>query len=143
MKVINDVTRFFKKQPMFVQVLIAVLVACLVWVLVQCIQRHMREGYTTDSDCTMYYFHMNGCGHCKSFTPEVDKFIQQSKDDGLKCNIQKVEASDSDPKNQERIKAYNVEGYPTVVMTKNDKEVEKYSGERTSEGLMGWVKSLI
>jgi thiol-disulfide isomerase/thioredoxin len=75
------------------------------------------------------YFYMEGCPWCEKFMPEWEKF--QEKAATLGVEAKKTEASE-DP---EKIKQYNIHGFPTVIITKNGK-AEEFTGDRTMESLM-------
>ncbi len=72
---------------------------------------------------TLYY--ANWCPHCNSLKPIWNKFFEKNKDNG-KYDIKAVDCSESclNP---------NVEGYPTILLTKSNGEVSDFSGEIKNE----------
>ena len=73
------------------------------------------------------------CSHCTKFEPTWNS-IQQNKHN----NVQYVTYdanSDADV-----IKNYNITGYPTLLLSKNNKIVE-YVGNRTIDGIQDFINS--
>ena len=56
----------------------------------------------------MIYFHMDGCGHCKKFTPVWERFTSQYKGNVQLEKLERKEAGNM-------LEKYNVQGFPTVV----------------------------
>ena len=83
-----------------------------------------RERMTTKRK--IIYFHMDGCGHCKKFTPEWERFVQ-----GTNIPNSKINASSNSP----LIKKLGISGYPTVVVVEGERLVETFNDERTAENL--------
>jgi len=74
---------------------------------------------------TIRMFWVDWCPHCKKAKPE----FQMVKDEyngkvvnGYKLNV--VDVDGEDPTNEQLINQYNVQGYPTVVLTKDGKNIE-------------------
>lgn len=85
-----------------------------------------QEGFGNPTKCTYYY--MDGCGHCKTFTPVWNQFTQ-SYSGSVKFNKVNMKDAGND------LKKYNVEGFPTVVVIDSAGNYEHYDGPRTVEGL--------
>lgn len=82
------------------------------------------------------FLYMTGCHWCDDFKPEWDKF---SADRALaRMNVVAVAYERADPQAAEF--AGYVEGYPTVLFVTADGSIVRYSGKRTSEALMNFVK---
>ena len=74
------------------------------------------------------YYYMDGCGHCKDFTPVWDEFTQSYKG---KVQFQKINMEDA----KEDLKKYDIGGFPTVVIIDQSDKFEHYNGDRTVAGL--------
>ena len=76
------------------------------------------------------------CGHCKSLAPIYEEFAQSMKDD-KQLIVAKMDATAND-----LLKDYSAEGYPTIYWRSRGKnsQPEKYTGDRTLEGLTKFVK---
>jgi len=74
---------------------------------------------------------MNGCGPCKAFMPEFDKFVDEVKNKNLGYSIKKVESEEV--KNDDTIKSF-----PTLKIKINDKEYE-YEGDRKSDAIHDFI----
>ena len=81
----------------------------------------------------LVYFYMNGCGHCKKFTPEWDKFSQGYNGN---LNIRKVERADAG----DELQKYEVKGFPTVLLLDGSGGKKEFDGERTVQGLTSFAQ---
>ena len=88
------------------------------------------ENFGNPSSCTYYY--MTNCGHCKTFTPEWDKFVKTYTGP---VTLKKVEASEA----ADDLKKYNIQGFPTVLFLDDAGNSKTYEGPRTSEGLNKFI----
>jgi thiol-disulfide isomerase/thioredoxin len=79
----------------------------------------------------VYNFNTTWCGHSKNFQPIWDKFAQSIDNTD---NITIIDAKCDTNTNDNLVKKYNVEGYPTVIIDVGDK-FTTYSGERSVNGL--------
>lgn len=74
-------------------------------------------------------FHTSWCGYCKKQQPELEEMG--------KVWIGQVDA-DEEPQIAAK---YNVNSFPTFVILKDGKEVERFSGMRKKEDLMSKIMS--
>ena len=83
----------------------------------------------------LVYFHMNGCGYCKEFTAEWEKFVQ-----GYNGNLklQKIERGEA---GETLLQKYKITGFPTVLLLDENGTHKQYDGERTQAGLEQFVSS--
>ena len=88
------------------------------------------ENFGNPASCTYYY--MNNCGHCKTFTPEWDKFVKTYTGP---VTLKKVEASEAG----DDLEKYNIQGFPTVLFLDDAGNSKTYEGPRTSEGLNKFI----
>jgi len=79
----------------------------------------------------VYNFNTTWCGHSKNFQPIWDKF---AKSIDTTDNITIIDAKCDTNTNDNLVKKYNIEGYPTVIIDAGDK-FTTYSGERSVNGL--------
>ena len=86
----------------------------------------IMENFGNPTSCTYYY--MTNCGHCKTFTPEWDKFVQNYTG---KIVFKKVEMNQAG----KDIEKYNIKGFPTVLIMDEAGETKEYDGPRTSDAL--------
>ena len=93
----------------------------------------IMENFGNPTSCTYYY--MTNCGHCKTFTPEWDKFVQNYTG---KIVFKKVEMNQAG----NDIEKYNIKGFPTVLLVDEQGETKEYDGPRTSDGLNNFFLSL-
>ena len=86
-------------------------------------------------------FYAPWCGHCKTFKPHFENAMTElnGKTSGkseLKGKIVRFAKIDCDEdQNKPLAKKYNVSGYPTVKILKDDGTDIEYDGERSLEGM--------
>ncbi len=99
------------------------------------------EGVSDKSttDITVYLFKASWCSHCVKFLPDFEKFEKESKNKKMSLKFVVVDADDEATK--DLVKKFKVDSYPTIIFVKDSVE-HKYSGERTLNGLMEFVKTL-
>ena len=94
-----------------------------------------------NGECIVALFYADWCPHCQHFKPDFKKAMSslngQSGKDGKKLRLEMVDC-DAD-KNISR--QYDVSGYPTVKLIKDDGTQVEYGGERTYEGLRKYLVS--
>lgn len=88
--------------------------------------------FENTNDINIYNFNTSWCGWSKKFQPEWNKLSNIMKTIDIKCD---------DPLNENICKKYNILGYPTVIIEKNNKQIV-YNGEKTAESILLFVKSL-
>ena len=93
---------------------------------------------TQENKVKVYNFNTSWCGHSKSFQPVWNKFTESI---GTNDNIVTIDAKCDTNINDNLVKKYNIEGYPTVVID-NGKTFIKYSGERSVNSLRKAVNLL-
>ena len=84
------------------------------------------------SNTKVTLYHADWCGHCKNFMPTwnaLKKIFDQ--------NNVKYDEYESD-KNIEEIKNANVNGFPTIRISKNNKEYD-YNGSRSPDDLLNEI----
>ena len=96
--------------------------------------QYLIEGFSNNKP-TLVLFYADWCGHCKSMKPEWKKFEKKYSN-----NCKKVEDKSI---TDEHRKKYKVNGYPTIVLIKDDKIIETYKGERNFEGFESFIKKYI
>ena len=77
-------------------------------------------------------FHVKWCGHCKDAKPKFIEFMKKNPN----VNAELIDAEDK--KNKAVVEAYDIEGYPTFVLTKEGKD-KIYEGDRTVEGFEQFI----
>ena len=81
----------------------------------------------------VYLFKAEWCGHCKNFKPEWKKIMA---DNALSKKVNFI-TIDSE-KNKNDIAKWQIKGFPTIILKKNDKLIE-YDNHRTFEGIKNFI----
>jgi len=108
--------------------LVLVIFASIVYVFLK-----RYEGF--ESQTVISYYYLDGCGWCKKFNPEWEKFEKMVKDEKVPIVVRKVNAED----NKAEIEKEKISGFPHVHMMKDGKRTD-FEFNRTSEELMKFVK---
>jgi len=88
---------------------------------------------TSDNSTKLVYFYMDGCGHCKNFTPTWDKFCSANSSSVKTYKFEQAQV-------REQINTYAISGFPTILLLdENNAKIDEYSGQRTLEGLTSYV----
>jgi len=88
---------------------------------------------TSDNSTKLVYFYMDGCGHCKNFTPTWDKFCSANSSSIKTYKFEQAQV-------REQINTYAISGFPTILLLdENNAKIDEYNGERTLEALTSYV----
>ena len=129
----RSLTKFLRKNTTMIIILfVAIIVFNQYYSYAAAAPRHI-EGFTGgDSDLTLIFFSMNGCGHCKKFKPTWQEFVQQNSS-GIRTEI-----VDS---NEPLTKDMDVKGFPTVMLVRGSQKVATFEGDRTVADLNAFCKA--
>jgi thioredoxin-like negative regulator of GroEL len=90
----------------------------------------------TDKPYTLIFFYMDGCGHCRDFRPTWQDFTDHASDEKKKVCFAEMSSE-----NDAVMNAYNITGFPTVLLVNNAKNTTKtFNGPRTVDGLRAFVR---
>ena len=135
---ISKTLKKFKQQNIILQVTIAfVVIIAIKYIYNEIVgqaylQADMLEGFSGQGkEFTLFYW--KDCGHCKEMMPEWDKFMKSNTNKGVKVN--KIE-KDENPGLMDKM---GVQGFPTILLTKNGSVVQPYDGERTAEAFQAFI----
>ena len=76
----------------------------------------------------LVYFYMNGCGHCKKFSPIWDQFSSSYNGN---VSLRKVERADAGSE----LDTYGVKGFPTILLLDGNGGKKEFQGDRTVDEL--------
>jgi thiol-disulfide isomerase/thioredoxin len=92
-------------------------------------------------ECVIALFYADWCPHCVHFKPHFKKAMAELNGkvgkDGKKMRLEMVDCD----AHKEMGKKYDVNGFPTVKLIKDDGTQVEYGGERTYEGLQKYLVS--
>lgn len=129
-----------KKQLITLSVVSIVIIVALGYYLYQCRTKNEyfsdaadndfigeNEEFSGNSDCQVKFFYADWCGYCQKAKPHFTKFMNANNGKvlgGNKVSIEMVDLSDSNtPANQEIMNKYNIQGFPTILLIKNGKNI--------------------
>ena len=91
------------------------------------------DSMNNDKSTKLVYFYMNGCGHCKNFTPTWDKFCSANSSTIKTYKFEQAQV-------REQIDTYAISGFPAILLLdENNAKIDEYNGQRTLEGLTSYV----
>lgn len=92
-------------------------------------------------ECVVALFYADWCPHCQHFKPDYKKAMKALNGkvgkDGKKLRLEMVDCE----AHKELGRQYDVSGYPTVKLIKDDGTQVEYGGERNFEGLRKYLVS--
>ena len=97
------------------------------------------ERFSSDSACAnadykLLFFSMEQCPHCVRFRPEWSKCVQQVSAMPKVCTVE-VNATDSS-----RVKEYNVDGFPTIILEDvRSGNRTNYDGARSADAVIAFI----
>ncbi|XP_057474660.1 LOW QUALITY PROTEIN: protein disulfide isomerase-like 1-4 [Actinidia eriantha] len=94
------------------------------------------SGFVESNRYVMVEFYAPWCGHCQSLAPEYAAAATELK--GEAVALAKVDATEE----RELAEEYEVQGFPTVYFFV-DGEHKPYTGQRTKEAIVTWIKKKI
>ncbi len=87
------------------------------------------------SNNKLYLFKSETCGHCIRFKETWENLQSNNK---YKIEYQTFDSK----KNQDKMKDFKIDGYPTIMLISNNKAIE-YTGERTQENIENFISKYI
>lgn len=129
LKVFN---KFFNKNMRYV--LLTVLVIVVAYYIVSMGLNYAKEGFTGPKELVLV--HMTGCSHCEKLMPQ---WIAAKSENPTDIQMRKVERLEGD--GPELCEKHDVQGFPTILLLQGGELVDRYSGDRTKEGLINYLKT--
>jgi len=125
------------------KLMIALGVSLFILVLLSTMPRVYRrlDGFQSSSSSELLIVKAGWCGHCKSAMPEFKKLVAATPvtlKDGSSVTVRMLdEGSD-----KAEIQTLQVKGFPTILYRGPSGDRMEYSGPRTYDGVMGFLKNL-
>jgi thiol-disulfide isomerase/thioredoxin len=94
------------------------------------------------SEAQIMFFSADWCPHCKKAKPEWNDFTSEydGKEVGFyKISCQSVDCTDG---NNELIQEYSIDGYPTIILLKDNKRID-YDARITHENMKQFVEDTL
>jgi len=140
-------------------VIICVLLAAIIYVYKQYVAPKLDPSYTDNNEfvnegdevdasgyAEMTMFYVDWCPHCKSSMPTYDEFTQKYNNksiNGYKIKIVKMNCTDDeDPNVKSALEKYNIEGYPTITLSKNG-ELITFDAQPDVESLEKFIEQVL
>ena len=132
---IKILTKKFNKLPSIGQFAIAIIIMLIIrYLLHLVIYSNYLSSYLENfgNPKELVYFHMNGCGHCKRFTPIWDEFSGKYNGEIKLKKLERNEAGDM-------LDKYEIQGFPTILLLDEQGNKKVFEGERSISGLESFI----
>ena len=124
----------------------AIILVIILFVLYFVYNKFLKEGFVEGDEITaqdvdgnvksgtkLVLFYADWCGHCKKIKPVWEETAKKVNADEVK--MIKVNCGEGNEKDQEIMKKYNIDGYPTIIKFINGKP-QMYQGNRDADSFM-------
>jgi hypothetical protein len=98
----------------------------------------MLENFVANKNYSIEYYYMKGCSHCEKFN-NTGIWEELEKTYGKSIKFNKYENRE----NPDKVKKYDITGFPTIIIISNEKIVEEYNGNRSKDDLEKFIKRYI
>ena len=117
-------------------IIICILILCIVGYLIYTIWFNKKETYPNSNKKTFLFFYTDWCSYCSRYKSTHKKLTAY-----INKNMPNVTVKDIDcDKNEDLVKKYGIEGFPTLILESNGKSVT-FTGEKTLENLIQFIKN--
>jgi protein disulfide-isomerase A1 len=145
MKLLQKITGLFKSIPTYMLCGIIVAIVVLLVVYLYGLPNNKstkKETFATlEKSANFLMFYTDWCPHCTHAKPEFKKVIDKCASgelDGKKIVVKMINAEE----NKDMAREYKVEGYPTLIFTKDGKNYT-YEGNRTEKDMMSYLETML
>jgi len=137
MKKMKQIKELFTPKNLPRVIILLIILGALFYVY----DKFLKEGFETESGdldnqvksgTKLVLFYADWCGHCKKIKPVWDETATEVNADEVK--MIKVNCGEGTEKDQEVMKKYNIDGYPTIIKFINGTP-SLYRGDRDSDSL--------
>lgn len=95
----------------------------------------------------IYFFHADWCPHCKKAAPEWQQFSDQYNSqnvNGYTIVAHDINCTtDSDPEVAAIVQKFNIQGYPTIIITTDDGKTINFESKITQSSLETFVNTVL
>jgi len=92
--------------------------------------------FVMDKDVVLVEFYAPWCGHCKTLDPHYKRAAKTLEAEGIP--LAKVDGT----KEAELAKEFMIQGYPTLILFRKGVKFETYSGPRTHDGIVAYMRKM-
>ena len=145
MKILQKISSLYKSIPKNILLgILAIIILLLVMYMynVPSMINTKKETFTSlEKPSSFMMFYTDWCPHCTHAKPEFKKVMDKCSSgelNGKKIVVKMINAEED----KELVKEYKVEGYPTLIFTRDGKNYT-YEGNRTSADMMSYLETML
>jgi thiol-disulfide isomerase/thioredoxin len=145
MKILQKISSLYKSIPKNILLaILAIIIILLVMYMynVPSMINTKKETFTSlEKPSSFMMFYTDWCPHCTHAKPEFKKVMDKCSSgelNGKKIVVKMINAEED----KELVKEYKVEGYPTLIFTRDGKNYT-YEGNRTSADMMSYLETML
>lgn len=130
-----------KSVPVYVILLLLVVLFVLYKVYSNSSQSPRETFANLSKSSNFMMFYTDWCPHCQHAKPEFKKVMDKLSNGELNGHTISVKMINAE-EDKDLAKEYNVEGYPTIILTKDNKNYT-YEGNRTEKDMMSYLETML
>jgi thiol-disulfide isomerase/thioredoxin len=144
MKLLNKITALCKSIPtyMICGITIAIFILLFLYLYNSPAIVSKKESFANlETPSSFMMFYTDWCPHCTHAKPEFKKVMEKCSSgelNGKKIVVKMINAEE----NKDLAREYKVEGYPTLIFTKDGKNYT-YEGNRTEKDMMSYLETML
>ncbi len=123
---------------------IIIIITFIILFILYVFNNRLKEKFEDNNNSTIkvILFKADFCGHCKQFLPIFLEFKKEIESKNIPVDINILDGDSDNEETQQLMKKNEIDGFPTTLFIK-DNIVIKYNGDRTVEGLITQLNTLL
>jgi len=128
---LGDIMKVLNTKGVFIGIIVLLTVIILMFIN----YNDVYETFYSNNVYTLEYYYMDGCGHCTEFNEsKVWESLKSKKWDNI--TLEKYNRKDK----MDRVEKFNITGYPSFILVKDDEIVKSYNGDRTYDSISSFIE---
>ena len=115
------------------------------------VYKDVANASSRGTNADIYFFHADWCPYCKKAAPEWKKFMDQYNSQNVNgymivahdIDCTADSGNNSDPEVAAIVKKFNIQGYPTIIITTDDGKTINFESKITQSSLETFVNTVL
>jgi len=134
-KLFTQISDFFIKNERLSLVLMVGSIISIPIIIFYLLKTLKKESFSYNPHRELILFSMPGCGHCEKLKPTWDLLMKNYGD--IK-DIELINVVSNE--NPELVELFGIQGFPSIIYTKDNKKITEYNGDRSYNDLVKYMK---